>query len=382
MREVTAADIDNLAVGAAVLGTGGGGDPHVGKLMAQQAIQERGPVTMVDPEEVPDDALVIPSAMMGAPTVILEKLPEGREAIRSLRRLAEEFEQNLYATMPVECGGMNSTIPFTVAARLDIPLVDADGMGRAFPELHHETWNVYGIDGTPAVISDEKGNMTLFETTTNQDLEAFARAVTIEMGGASFLCDYPMTGREVKETSIKNTISLGIEIGAAIKNTSAVDDPISALKRVTGESNYGRAIELFEGKIVDVERRTQGGFAVGTVQLEGIDAYTDESLEIDFQNENLIARKNGDIIATVPDLITVLERETGRPMTTESLRYGYRVTVLGIPTPQIMRSEAAIDIWGPKAFEYDVEYIELERRYPEYYREHGIPTEKRGLLPE
>jgi DUF917 family protein len=139
MRELTSKDIEDIVTGAAVLGTGGSGDPHVGKLMTQQAIAENGPVTMLDPSEVPDDGLVIPSAMMGAPTVVLEKLPEGREAIRSLERLAQGFDRDVYATMPIECGGMNSTIPFTVAARADLALVDADGMGRAFPELHHET---------------------------------------------------------------------------------------------------------------------------------------------------------------------------------------------------------------------------------------------------
>lgn len=381
MKRVTAEDIENLAVGAAVLGTGGGGDPHVGKLMAQQAIEENGPVKMLDPKEVPDNVLVIPTAMMGAPTVILEKLPEGREAIRSLKRLAEEFNQDVFATMPIECGGMNSTIPFTVAAKTGLPLIDADGMGRAFPELHHETWNVYDVDGTPAVISDEMGDITLLEADSNQTLESFARAVTIEMGGASFLCDYPMTGKQVKETSIPNTISLGMEIGEAIRNPPE-GDPIKAFQQVTGESNYGRAIELFEGKITDVQRRTEAGFAVGHVDMQGLESNEGDKLRIEIQNENLIARLNEEVIATVPDLIVVLERETGRPVTTEALRYGYRVRVFGIPTPKIMRTNEAIKIWGPEYFGYDVEYTELERQFAELYRKYGVPEEKRHLLNE
>lgn len=379
MRTVTAADVEDLAVGAAILGTGGGGDPHVGKLMAQQAIEERGPVTMIDPSEVPDDALIIPAAMMGAPTVILEKLPGGREAIHSVERLAEEFDREVYATMPIECGGMNSTIPFTVAARMDLPLVDADGMGRAFPELHHETWNVYGADGTPAVVSDEHGDVAVFETGTNRTLEQFARAVTVEMGGVSFLCDYPMTGAQVKDMSIPNTISLGMRIGSAIRDPGD-EGPIEAFKRVTGDSNYGRAIELFDGKIVDVQRRTEGGFAVGHLDVDGLGDDTGDTLRIEIQNENLIARRNDDVVASVPDLIVVLERETGRPITTEALRYGYRVRVFGVPTPEIMRTDAALDVWGPREFGYEIPYTELERRFEDYYREYGVPDEKRHLV--
>lgn len=303
MRQVTAEDIEDLAVGAAVLGAGGGGDPYLGKLMAKQAIEEHGPVSMVAPGETPEDGLVIPSALMGAPTVAIEKIPEGNEAIRSLRRLAAEFDEELYGTMPIECGGINSTIPFAVAAREGLPLVDADGMGRAFPELQHETFNVYGVDGTPAVISDEKGNQSVFRTEDNLTLEAFARAVTIEMGGVSFLCDYPMTGQQVRDTAIPGTISFGMDIGAAIRDPPVDTGPLEALKQVTGE-----------------------------------------------------------------------------PITTENLQYGYRVRVIGIPAPEIMRSGAAIDIWGPQYFGYDVEYVELERRYPAYYREHGLPEGKRELL--
>lgn len=379
-KTVDQEDIEDLSVGAAILGTGGGGDPHVGKLMAQQAIEEYGPVEMVNPDEVPTDSLVIPTAMMGAPTVVLEKLPAGSEPVTSLHRLAAEFDQELYATMPIECGGLNSTIPFTVAAKEGIPLIDGDGMGRAFPELHHETFNIYGVSGTPAVVSDEKQNTSLFETKDNRTLESFARAVTIEMGGSAFVCDYPMTGEEVAQTTIPNTISLGMRMGSAIRNPPSGTTPINALKEVTEDSNYGRAIELFEGKITDVERRTRGGFAVGEVQIEGLNEYDGSTLSVEFQNENLIARIDNDIVASVPDLITILERETGEPVTTEGLRYGYRVTVLGIPAPRIMRTDAALSVWGPSEFGYDIDFTPIEERYPGYYRECQIPDGKEGLL--
>src|SRR3712207_8680713 len=61
------------SIGAAILGTGGGGDPFIGKVMAQQAMEEEGPVLLMDPDELDDGALVLPTAMMGAPTVIDRK---------------------------------------------------------------------------------------------------------------------------------------------------------------------------------------------------------------------------------------------------------------------------------------------------------------------
>ena len=52
MREIGVQALHDIARGAAVLGTGGGGDPYIGRLLAEQAIRERGPVQLVDLDEV------------------------------------------------------------------------------------------------------------------------------------------------------------------------------------------------------------------------------------------------------------------------------------------------------------------------------------------
>ncbi|MDQ6748758.1 MAG: DUF917 family protein, partial [Candidatus Dormibacteraeota bacterium] len=134
-RQVTERDLEDLARGAAVLGTGGGGNPYIGKLIAQQAIRRHGPVQLVSAGEVPDDALVVQSAMMGAPTVMVEKLPAGDEISRAFEALQSYLGRPVTHATCAEAGGLNSTIPFVTAAALGLPLVDADGMGRAFPEI-------------------------------------------------------------------------------------------------------------------------------------------------------------------------------------------------------------------------------------------------------
>jgi DUF917 family protein len=348
----------NIAAGATVLGTGGGGDPHVGELVAAEAIEEYGPVELVGPDEIADDAFIVPTAQMGAPTVAFEKVPSGGEAVGSLERVEEAVGRTADATMPIECGGINSTIPFAVAARRGLPVVDADGMGRAFPELHHETFNVYGVSGTPAAVTDERGDTCLIETDSNERLERLARAVTVRMGGVGYLADYPMSGREVKETAIPKTVSLAYDLGTAIR--SAGVDAVEAIRAVTVDSYYGAARSLFEGKIIDVQRRTEGGFVVGDVTVEGLADDDGRTMTVEFQNENLGARVDGEWVATVPDLITLLDQESGDPIPTESLRYGARVRVLGIPTPEIMRTDAALGVWGPTTFGLDTEYVSVD----------------------
>ena len=99
---LTAADLPDLARGAAFLGTGGGGNPYIGRLMVELAMRETGrDLELLDLADVPDDALLIPTAMMGAPTCIVEKLPKGSQAAESLLRLERHLGRRAFATMPM-----------------------------------------------------------------------------------------------------------------------------------------------------------------------------------------------------------------------------------------------------------------------------------------
>jgi uncharacterized protein len=358
MKQITIDSLNDIALGAAVLGTGGGGDPYIGKLLARSAMLDTHPVTLLDPSELGDDDLVIPTAMMGAPTVMVEKIPAGSEVINAINALGNFLGKKPVATMPMEAGGVNSMIPFSVAAQLGLPVVDADGMGRAFPELQMVTATMAHIAATPMAIADDKGNSAILQTISNQWTETFARSLTVDMGASALIALFPMTGRQVKDAMIPGTMSLILEIGRAIRESHEQHiDPIAAVCKVT------RGYAIWEGKVGDVARKTIGGFARGTARIEGTEAYVGRTLEIDFQNEFLIARDGDEVLVTTPDLITVLDAETGEPITTEALRYGFRVVVLGIPSDHRWRSNHGLELVGPQYFGYDVSYRPVEERF-------------------
>jgi DUF917 family protein len=162
-----------------------------------------------------------------------------------------------------------------------------------------------------------------------------------------------MSGADLKRTVIPGTMTLAHDLGAAVLAARASHrDPVTAVLDVMG------GVRLFAGKITDVTRRLVGGFARGEVTIEGIGPDTGRMFVIDFQNENLIARDaDGQILAIVPDLICIVDQETAAPITTEVLRYGLRVAVLGIPAPRQLRTENALRYVGPRAFGYDVEDV-------------------------
>jgi DUF917 family protein len=358
MRLLHPENVEDIALGAAVLGTGGGGDPYIGKLMGISAIREFGPVTLLSLDEIDDDALIVPTAMMGAPTVMVEKLPKGDEIIKAFHALESYLGRKITATMSAEAGGLNSVTPLTVAARLRLPMVDCDGMGRAFPELQMVTATLYGVSSTPFAIGDEKGNSAILNTIDNRWTETFSRSITIDMGCAAMIACYATTGKELKQWAVPDTMTLVEEIGRTIREARrSKANVIEAVREIVG------GFQVFKGKIVDVQRRTEKGFARGEAILEGVDEYDSQTLELQFQNENLVAILDGEIIVSVPDLITVLETETGEPITTESLRYGFRVTVLGIPCNEKWRTPEGLALVGPRYFGYDIDWVPIEDRY-------------------
>ena len=357
-------DLPDLARGAALLGTGGGGDPHIGRLMVEAAIREHGPITVLDPDEVDDAAFVVPTAMMGAPTVMVEKIPRGDEAVIALRTLERHLGRCADATMPIECGGINSMIPLVVAATTGLPVVDADGMGRAFPELQMETFGVYGVPGSPMVVAGDHGETVTIDTgADNRRMEWLARGATIRMGGAALIADYPMSGADVKRTAVPRTLSLGLSLGRALRDArEQLRDPVSALAEALAPTGYSHLRVLFAGKVADVERRTIDGFAKGRARFVSFDGSS--TLRTVFQNENLVAEVDGVVTCIVPDLICVLEAESGEPITTETLRYGQRVVVIGISTPAIMRTPEALAVFGPSCFGLTEEFRPVEDAVP------------------
>jgi len=320
--------------------------------MAKNAIERAGNVPVISLESVPDDALVIASASMGAPTVRVEKIPSGEEAVRAFRALEESLGEEAYATYSIEAGGMNSTIPICTAARVGIPLIDADGMGRAFPEIQMVSPNLYGFPATPMALADEKGNVLLIqESCSNRWAERIARTATIQMGGSAMIALYPLRGRDAKRSLIPGSIGLVRRIGRRLREAWASNrDPIDAILRAT------RGSQVFRGTISDVDRKTQDGFARGVVRFTGTDQSKGTRLSIHFQNENLVAESDGEVVASVPDLIAVLDAETGTPFTTERLRFGSRAVVISIACHRKWRTQKGLEVVGPGYFGYPFTY--------------------------
>lgn len=348
--------VRNIALGAAVLGTGGGGDTAVGLHMALEEIRRHGPIELLHVQEVPSDALILPTSMMGAPAVSIEKLPSGRELDIVFDDMEAALGKKAFATMPVEIGGGNSLIPLILGARRKLPVMDADAMGRAFPEYQMVSFHLHGLGARLATFADERGNRATVHPIDGEWGERLCRPLVDAMGANATVCDFPLNGEELRRCAIPGTISQAEKIGALISATGkrTADSVVSEL--VTALNGH----LLVEGKVVDLKRHTTGGFTRGSMVIEGAGRDSGRRVTVNFQNEFLVAKDEDTILATTPDLIILVDRETARAIATETLAYGMRVALLACPCHAQWRTDLGIRTTGPRYFGYNVDYEPVE----------------------
>ncbi|HEU0164217.1 MAG TPA: DUF917 family protein, partial [Thermomicrobiales bacterium] len=111
LQEITVDQLEALAIGAGILGTGGGGNPYLGKIFTRGLLAGGGSVPVVALVDVPDDAVVVSVGGIGAPVVGVERLKEGSEFLRAMRALEHHTGKTATHMIAAEIGGGNSLAP-------------------------------------------------------------------------------------------------------------------------------------------------------------------------------------------------------------------------------------------------------------------------------
>lgn len=344
MWQLRAEDVRTLALGAALLGGGGGGSTRAAALVAERALRLAGPLTVIDAAELGADAYAAPLGLVGSVTVFEEKPLSGTEVGRAVAALERYSGVRLQAVLGFEAAGVNALLAVAAAATLGLPLVDADGMGRALPQLDQTVFTLNGLAVSPMVAADDKGALAVLDGVDGLLAEQLARSAVVTMGGWAVVVMAPQRGDDLARYAIPRTIRRALRVGEVLSQ----QDYGAVLS-----SHGGRA--LFRGRVVDVERGPRGRFGGGSAILQHLDN-ADRMLRVEFQNENLLVLENGEVRACVPDIICLLEADRCLPVTSEDVRYGLEVDVLVLPCAAAWRTPAGLGLVGPRAFGYDVPY--------------------------
>ena len=351
-RPVSAAEIESLAIGAWILGTGGGGSPYLALLNMRKLYREGAVVSLLDPRDLADDDPVAVVSNMGAPLVGQERLTDPRTIARAVTMMEEYLGRRFRAVMSLEIGGGNALQPFLAAALLGLPVVDADCMGRAFPEAQMTSFAIHDLRMYPLTLVDVRDNAVIVARAASWKwMERLSRRACVEVGSIAATCKAPRTGKEVKECAILYSTTKAIRFGETVQAARrAHQDPVQAL--IEAE----RGLLLFTGKIGDIARRTTEGFLRGTARLDGLDEFRGATFALAFQNEFAVGWLDGVPRVMTPDLICVMDSVSGEAIGTETLRYGQRVGVVALPAPPVLLTPKGLEHVGPRAFGYDLDF--------------------------
>lgn len=352
LQEFAEENIEPLATGAWILGTGGGGNPYISTLNLRRLYAEGRRVQVMDPMALEDDDMVAVVSKMGAPLVGQERLGDPVHLARAVEVMEDYLGKPFRAIMSVEIGGSNALSSFLAAAMLDRPVVNADAMGRAYPEAQMTSFAIGNLPMFPLSLVDVRDNEVIVTRAASWKwMERISRKVCTEVGSTAATCKAPRTGKEVKEWGIHYTVTKAVELGRAVMDARARHaDPVRAVLDHEGGK------QLFRGKVIDVARETTGGFLRGSTVIEGMDADKGSRMELAFQNEWAVAFRDGSPVAMTPDLLCLLDTVSGSAIGTESVRYGQRVTVVALPAPELLTTPAGIAAVGPRAFGYDIDF--------------------------
>lgn len=352
MRSLVRENMIDISVGGGLLGAGGGGSVREGSKLVDRILQFGTSVDLATVDEIDDDAWGAVIAGMGSP-VASKSNPRTYSPTWAMEALAEALDFEPGFVIPFETGAGNSLTPMQVGIQKGIPVVDGDPVGRAVPQIDMTTFHLAGIPISPLGLANEANITAVLRTEHPYDMERVARAIASELGGVAAIACYAMQGRDMKRHIIRDTTTLCESIGETIRQTRLAGGDVadSLVARFDGYL-------LGRGRVTSIRSETRGGFDFGFVEVAG-----ELPLEVSFQNENMVATRDGTILATVPDLICAVDGE-GVPMTNADIVEGMEIAYLGMAADPAFRTPQAFGLFS-KAFEvleFHEDFVPIEER--------------------
>lgn len=361
MKLLSPLDLEDILKGAAILGTGGGGELEEGRALIEHAFSQGKEFKLVGLDEAPDDALFCTAYMLGAISPVSEEeerkysgLPRISEPsiMVAYRRFQEYLGREFYGTICCELGGSNTAVAFYAAAMSGHFILDADPAGRAVPEITHSTYYLNGLPAAPIVMANEFGETIISENVADDErAEHIVRALACVSRNDIAAIDHALELRELRDAIIPGTISKAMHMGGVSREALAAGKDIAQ-----SVADAGQGFVAFRGQVGNSNWRTEDGFTLGEIEIAGSNAFADHSYRIEVKNENMAAWFDDEIHATIPDLICLLDTDTGAAVTNPNYYEGQNVAVVILPAPEAFLTEKGLQSFGPG-------YIHLDHPY-------------------
>ncbi|MGD9048775.1 MAG: DUF917 domain-containing protein [Anaerolineae bacterium] len=352
----TPKDVEPLLEGLAILGTGGGGSPAWGTAIMEHEFAVGRQPCIIDLEQIADEATVVSGGIMGSVKVlealgteqIMAHWEERFELLEVTRVMEGILGRSVDHVVPFEVGGLNTPVILSLGARMGIPIIDGDALGRSAPETQMTSLIGHGVSLTPMPLIDFQGNVVIVDRAVDPTYaDQLGRWVVTRGGGLGANNHYPMTGRQAKEAVVPGTISGALKLGRQVLAARAEGrDPVQTVVTALGGAL------LFTGEVVALAEEEKMGFYFTVATLAGSDGWTGQKADLVIKNETMLLTVNEQVQAIFPDLVCMLEPGTGRGIMSVEIEVGTTLSLVGLPCHPRLRRAAQSEL-GARAFSPD-----------------------------
>lgn len=255
-------------------------------------------------------------------------------------------------------GGMIGA--FASATARNLPVIDACLALRCKPEVQIQMPTVMGVGNKPAAMVTRWGDQVIIDKTADDyRIEDLGRTIAVGSGGGCSIARTPMTGRETKMGTIPGAVTQALLYGRTVREARAAGrDPVAALLGVS------KGYKLFQGVVTKAEMTGLRGHTYWDAEIRGTGPYNGHAYKVWVKNENIISWLDGKVDVMPPDMICQLDPKTGDAVTGVQLG-GYplnqEVVMVGIPAHPMWRTPRGIEVFGPRYFGHDLDYVPIEQ---------------------
>ncbi len=325
---LTEEDAQAAVLGGCVLGGGGGGSRQDGLQMATAAVRHGG-LTLIDGEDLPEDALLVNVSAVGAPSA-KESFAQGEDYAQAVRDLCRFANIQVAGLTSNEAGGIASVNGWIQGALLGLPVVDLPSNGRAHPTGVMGAMGLHLLEDYQSVQAAVGGNPALgrrVELVVKGNIQrasAVVRNASVEAGGFVAVARNPVTVAYAKEHGAPGVVKQAIALGKAMLQAQTLGGQ-GVIQAVV---DFLQGEILCQGAVEKIDLTCRGGFDVGAARWK-------DGFELTFWNEYMTMEREGERLGTFPDLLMTLERSTGMPVTSAELQEGMDVAVIRIPKERL-----------------------------------------------
>lgn len=327
--------LEDTVWGGALLGGGGGGSVAEGLSLGRAAFQAGRPA-LVHPDNHPVDGLLASCSVAEAPVGGKIHVNPGNH-MRAVELLREHLSGELSGLIAEGMGGRAVVDGWYQSAVLGFPVVDLPGDGRGHPLPLQGTLGLTTVEGFISWQAcaggdpDHSEYVEMYVAASLPIADKLTRRAAAQAGGAVAVARNPVMLSRVLGGGVPGGIRQAQELGKEYRVQLAASVELAAkwLTDQPGARYWGDA------EVTGLQDSYSRGMSIAMIECT--------PYRLMAVGTFLTLEREGELLASYPDLIIALDALNGMPLTIGELSKGRRFLLLSVPSRSLKLGAGAAD---------------------------------------